>query len=207
MFIPLAVSFLEGSGIPISIVLAVVGLAFAGWLIKGIFAAPAGNERMRQIAGAIEEGAKAYMGRQMRAIGIIAVVLFIVIWLAKDGATAMGFIIGAVCSLAAGFSGMRIAVMANVRTAQGAITSRKKAMQAAFNGGAVTGLLVVGLALVAVGVFYSIMIKAAPDKANASLVGVALGSSLISVFARLGGGIYTKAADVGADLVGKIESN
>jgi K(+)-stimulated pyrophosphate-energized sodium pump len=207
MFIPVAVSFLEGSGIPISIVLAVVGLAFAGWLIKGIFAAPAGNERMRQIAGAIEEGAKAYMNRQMRAIGIIAVVLFIIIWLAKDGATAMGFIIGAVCSLVAGFSGMRIAVMANVRTAQGAITSRRKAMQAAFNGGAVTGLLVVGLALVAVGVFYSIMIKAAPDHANSSLVGVALGASLISVFARLGGGIYTKAADVGADLVGKIESN
>jgi K(+)-stimulated pyrophosphate-energized sodium pump len=207
MFITVASSFLEGSGIPISIVLAVVGLAFAGWLIKGIVAASPGNERMRQIAGAIEEGAKAYMGRQMRAIGIIAVVLFAIIWIAKDGSTAMGFLIGAVCSLAAGFSGMRIAVMANVRTAQGAISSRKKAMQAAFNGGAVTGLLVVGLALIAVGVFYSIMLKVSPAHANSSLVGVALGASLISVFARLGGGIYTKAADVGADLVGKIESN
>jgi K(+)-stimulated pyrophosphate-energized sodium pump len=207
MLTPVATSLLEGSGITISIVLAVVGLAFAGYLIKGIFAASPGNERMRQIAGAIEEGAKAYMHRQILAISGIAVVLFIIIGLAKDWKTAIGFVIGAVCSLVAGFVGMRIAVMANVRTAQGAITSRHKAMQAAFSGGAVTGLLVVGLALVSVGVFYSIMVKVAPDHATSSLVGVALGASLISVFARLGGGIYTKAADVGADLVGKIESN
>ena len=115
--------------------------------------------------------------------------------------------LGAICSLSAGYIGMRVAVVANVRTAQGATLNRKKALQAAFNGGAVTGLLVVGLALLSVGIFWLVMSKVSPDRAIASLVGVALGASLISVFARLGGGIYTKAADVGADLVGKVESN
>ncbi len=207
MFILAASSFLENSGIPLSIACALGGLAFAIYLIRGIVASSPGNERMRQIAAAIEEGAKAYMHRQIIAISIIAVLLVILIALFKDGPTAMGFVIGAVCSLVAGFVGMRIAVLANVRTAQGAVTSRHKALQAAFNGGAVTGLLVVGLALVAVGVFYLIMRNVRPEHATASLVGVALGASLISVFARLGGGIYTKAADVGADLVGKLESN
>ena len=140
---------------------------------------------------------------------MIAVVIFILLWIFQDTATALGFLIGAFCSLAAGFIGMRIAVMANVRTAQAASQSRTAAMRVAFNGGAVTGLLVVGLALLSVGIFYSIGAQtwAGHDKAVTSLVGLALGSSLISVFARLGGGIYTKAADVGADLVGKIESN
>src|SRR3954469_17009949 len=103
MFTPVATTFLEDSGIQISIVLAIVGLAFAGYLIKGIFAASPGNERMRQIAGAIEEGAKAYMSRQIAAISVIAVILFAIIWAAKDGKTAAGFLIGAVCSLVAGF--------------------------------------------------------------------------------------------------------
>ncbi len=188
-------------------VCAAIGLGFAFYLIKSILASPAGNERMKQIAGAIEEGAKAYLGRQVRSITVIAVVITILVAIFKDLPTAIGFVLGAVCSLAAGFIGMRLAVVANVRTAQGATESRKKALQAAFNGGAVTGLLVVGLALLSVGGFWAIMSRISPDKALSSLVGVALGASLISVFARLGGGIYTKAADVGADLVGKVESN
>ncbi len=188
-------------------VCAAVGLGFALYLIKTIMALPAGNERMRQIAGAIEEGAKAYLGRQVRSIAVIAVVIAGLVGWFRDLPTAAGFVLGAVCSLAAGFIGMRLAVVANVRTAQGAVESRKKALQAAFNGGAVTGLLVVGLALLSVGGFWAVMSRVSPDKALSSLVGVALGASLISVFARLGGGIYTKAADVGADLVGKVESN
>jgi len=147
------------------------------------------------------------LGRQIRSVAMIAAVLVVLVAIFKDLPTAVGFVLGAVCSLTAGFIGMRIAVMANVRTAQGATESRKKALQAAFNGGAVTGLLVVGLALLSVGIFWMVMSKVNPEKAISSLVGVALGASLISVFARLGGGIYTKAADVGADLVGKVESN
>ena len=204
---PLVASFLLDSGIPFSLVCAVVGLGAAFYLVKTILDSPAGNDRMKQIAAAIEEGAKAYLGRQVRSISMIAAVLVVILALAKDLWTAGGFLLGALCSLSAGFIGMRIAVMANVRTAQGATESRKKALRAAFNGGAVTGLLVVGLALLSVGIFWLTMSHIKPDKAISSLVGVALGASLISVFARLGGGIYTKAADVGADLVGKVESN
>jgi K(+)-stimulated pyrophosphate-energized sodium pump len=200
-------AFLTDSGLALAMVCAAVGLAYAFYLIKTIMASPAGNERMKQIAGAIEEGAKAYLGRQVRSISVVAVLVAVLVAWFKDMPTAVGFVLGAVCSLAAGFIGMRLAVVANVRTAQGATESRKKALQAAFNGGAVTGLLVVGLALLSVGIFWAVMSKINPDKAISSLVGVALGSSLISVFARLGGGIYTKAADVGADLVGKVESN
>ncbi len=205
--IVIAVSFLEQSGIPLALGCAAVGLGFALFLIKSILNAPAGNERMKEIAGAIQEGAKAYLGRQLRSISVIAVVIAVLVGIFKDGPTAVGFVLGAVCSLAAGFIGMRIAVLANVRTAQGATESRKKALAAAFNGGAVTGLLVVALALLSVGGFWLVMLKVNPDKALSSLVGVALGASLISVFARLGGGIYTKAADVGADLVGKVEQS
>ena len=204
---PVLAAFLTDSGLALSMVCAVVGLAFALFLIKSILSSPAGNEKMRQIAGAIEEGAKAYLGRQVRTIAVIAVAIAALVAFFKDLPTAAGFVLGAVCSLAAGFIGMRLAVVANVRTAQGATVSRKTAMRAAFNGGAVTGLLVVGLALLSVGGFWVVMNKLNPDKALSSLVGVALGASLISVFARLGGGIYTKAADVGADLVGKVESN
>jgi K(+)-stimulated pyrophosphate-energized sodium pump len=203
----LAASFLESSGIPFSIILAVAGLAFAFYLIKSVVASPAGNEKMREIASAIQEGANAYLNRQVASISKIAVVITILLFIFKDNATAIGFVVGAACSLLAGFIGMRVAVLANVRTAAGAMTSRQKALQAAFNGGAVTGLLVVGLALLSVALFYLIVRAAAPGMEISSLVGLALGSSLISVFARLGGGIYTKAADVGADLVGKIESN
>ena len=203
----LAASFFETSGMSLALVCAGVGLAFALYLIKSIISSPAGNDRMKEIAVAIEEGAKAYLGRQVRSIAVIAVIITVLVAIFKDWQTASGFVLGAVCSLAAGFIGMRIAVLANVRTAQGATVSRKKALAAAFNGGAVTGLLVVGLALLSVGMFWLVMSKSSPDKALSSLVGVALGASLISVFARLGGGIYTKAADVGADLVGKVEQS
>ena len=195
-------------GVTLSMVCAIAGLAFAFFLIKAVIRLSPGNERMRQIAGAIEEGAKAYLKRQVRTISVIAVVIFVLLWIFRDKATAMGFVIGAFCSLAAGYIGMRIAVLANTRTTQAATQSRSAAMRVAFNGGAVTGLLVVGLALLSVGIFYKLAQQwMGHELAVKSLVGLALGSSLISVFARLGGGIYTKAADVGADLVGKIESN
>jgi K(+)-stimulated pyrophosphate-energized sodium pump len=203
---PLALSLIN-SGIAISMGCAIAGLVFAFVLILAVIKKSPGNERMKQISSAIQEGAKAYLNRQVVTISSIAVVIFLLLFFFKDHSTAVGFVIGAACSLAAGYIGMRIAVLANVRTTQAATTSRTGAMRAAFNGGAVTGLLVVGLALLSVGIFYSAATKfIGPDLAVRSLIGLALGASLISVFARLGGGIYTKAADVGADLVGKIES-
>src|SRR6476620_6116289 len=195
------------SGVPLSMVCAVIGLAAAFYLIGVVVRSPSGNQRMREISGAIQEGAKAYLNRQVITISSIAVVIFILLFFFKDHPTAIGFVIGAFCSLAAGFIGMRIAVLANVRTAQAASVGRLNALRMAFNGGSVTGLLVVGLALLSVSIFYTVAAKLiGSDAAIRSLVGLALGGSLISVFARLGGGIYTKAADVGADLVGKIES-
>ncbi|MBA2242439.1 MAG: sodium-translocating pyrophosphatase [Chthoniobacterales bacterium] len=204
----LALSILD-TGVALSMLLAAGGLVFAFFLIKAVISRSPGNERMREIAGAVEEGAKAYLRRQVVTISAIAAVIFILLFIFKDAPTALGFVIGAFCSLAAGYIGMRIAVLANVRTAQAASSSRTTALRVAFNGGAVTGLLVVGLALLSVGIFYTLTgrITGNHDLAVRSLIGLALGSSLISVFARLGGGIYTKAADVGADLVGKIESN
>src|SRR5881394_2317417 len=196
------------SGVTLSMVGAVLGLLFAFLLIKAVIWLSAGNDRMRQIAGAIEEGAKAYLKRQVVTISVIAAVIFVLLFIFRDKFTAIGFVIGAFCSLVDGYIGMRIAVLANTRTAQAASQSRSAAMRVAFNGGAVTGLLVVGLALLSVGIFYTLANRwLGHDLAVKSLVGLALGASLISVFARLGGGIYTKAADVGADLVGKIESN
>ncbi len=203
-----AAAFFVNQAMTLSLVGGLVGLIVAIVLIRGIFSAPSGNDKMRAIAGAIEEGAKAYLGRQVRTISVIAVLIAILVFFFKDAATAVGFVIGAVCSMVAGFIGMRIAVMANVRTAQGATVSRHTAMRVAFNGGAVTGLLVVGLALLSVALFYLVILSNAGEKkAVDSLIGLALGASLISVFARLGGGIYTKAADVGADLVGKVEQS
>jgi K(+)-stimulated pyrophosphate-energized sodium pump len=202
-------SFLLNNGIALSIVLAVVGLVFALILIRKIVSADAGNEKMAAIAGAIQEGAKAYLNKQLMSVSVIAVLILVAIWKLRDGLTAAGFVVGAVCSLAAGYIGMMIAVRANVRTAQAASKDSHSALKIAFNGGAVTGLLVVALGLLSVGVFY-LVVKGSTDHAKHaidSLVGLALGSSLISVFARLGGGIYTKAADVGADLVGKNEQN
>src|SRR5437660_7386049 len=197
---------LLNSGVPLSMLCAVIGLAFAFFLIATVIRKSAGNERMRQISAAVQEGAKAYLNRQVVTISAIAVVIFLLLFFFRDHATAIGFVIGAFCSLSAGLICMRIAVIANVRTTQAASQSRTAALRIAFNGGAVTGLLVVGLALLAVAIFYTVAGKMiGHDKAVPSLVGLALGASLISVCARLGGGIYTKAADVGADLVGKIE--
>jgi len=195
------------SGVPLSMLCAVVGVAFAFFLILAVMRHSAGSERMREISAAVQEGAKAYLNRQVKTISVVAVIIFILLFFFKDHPTAIGFVIGAFCSLAAGFIGMRVAVLANVRTAQAASIGRINALRIAFNGGSVTGLLVVGLALLSVSIFYTVAAKMiGSDAAIRSLVGLALGGSLISVFARLGGGIYTKAADVGADLVGKIES-
>jgi K(+)-stimulated pyrophosphate-energized sodium pump len=207
MTLPLAFDILQ-SGVRLSLICAVVGLGCAFLLITVILRASPGNERMRQISGAVQEGAKAYLHRQVVTISMIAVVIFLLLFFFKDHPTAVGFLIGASCSLAAGYIGMRIAVLANARVTQAAASqTRTAALRVAFNGGAVTGLLVVGLALLAVGIFYHFARNiVGSEKAVRSLVGLALGGSLISVFARLGGGIYTKAADVGADLVGKIES-
>jgi K(+)-stimulated pyrophosphate-energized sodium pump len=202
----LALSILD-SGVPLSMLCAVVGLIFAFLLIAVILRSSPGNERMREISAAVQEGAKAYLKRQVVTISVIAVIIFLLLFFFKDHPTAIGFVIGAFCSLAAGYIGMRIAVLANVRAAEAASHTRTAALRMAFNGGAVTGLLVVGLALLAVAIFYTVAGNmVGHDMAIRSLVGLALGGSLISVFARLGGGIYTKAADVGADLVGKIES-
>ena len=206
MTLPVAFDILL-SGVRLSLICAVIGLGCAFLLIAVILRSSAGNERMRQISGAIQEGAKAYLNRQVMTISMIAVVIFLLLFFFKDHPTAFGFLLGAFCSLAAGYIGMRIAVLANARVTQAATQARTRALRVAFNGGAVTGLLVVGLALLAVGTFYHFARNmVGPDMAVRSLIGLALGASLISVFARLGGGIYTKAADVGADLVGKIEA-
>src|SRR2546423_85970 len=201
----LALTLLD-SGVHLSMLCAAMGLIFAFVLIGIVARAPAGNERMREISGAVLEGAKDYLNRQVVTISVIALIIFILLFIFKDHPTSIGFVIGAFCSLSAGFIGMRSAVIANVRTTQAATTSSTRALRMAFNGGAVTGLLVVGLALLSVSIFYTLANKMiGHSMAVRSLVGLALGASLISVFARLGGGIYTKAADVGADLVGKLE--
>src|SRR5215468_7278930 len=158
--------------VPSSMVCAVIGLAAAFVLIGVVVRSPAGNQRMREIAGAVQEGAKAYLNRQVITISVIASIIFILLFIFKDRPTAIGFVIGAFCSLSAGFIGMRIAVVANVRTTQAATESITKALRMAFNGGAVTGLLVVGLALLAVSIFYTAVSHiAGPRMAISSLVG------------------------------------
>ncbi|MFH0960609.1 MAG: sodium-translocating pyrophosphatase [Pseudomonadota bacterium] len=180
-------------------------LITAGWVFKQ----DAGNERMREISGYVAEGAMAYLTRQYKVVAIIAAILFVILWVALGMMPAIGFLVGLIGSGLAGFLGMKVSVNANVRVAAAAGRSLADAMEVAFKGGSVTGIVVTGLALLGVAGFYMVARGHSSDAHHIfiSLVGLGFGSSLMSVFARVGGGIYTKAADVGADLIGKVEAD
>ncbi len=184
----------------VAIAAGAIALIYGALLVRWVLSQPNGNDRMQEIASAIQEGASAYMKRQYQLVAIVAVVVAIILAFALDVSTAVGFLVGATASATAGFVGMSVAVRSNIRTAEAARKGLGPALSVAFRGGSVTGLFVVGLGLLSVSVFYAIVRDTAP------LVGLGFGGSLISVFARIGGGIYTKAADVGTDLVGKVEA-
>ncbi len=197
------------SGLVFALLCGVVALVYGLLSIRWVLSRSEGTDEMRRIARAIQEGASAYMKRQYTTIAVVGVVLFVGLWLVIGIGSAVGFLIGAVLSGAAGFIGMHVAVRANVRTAAAAKSSLEAAMDVAFRGGAVTGLLVVGLGLLGVAGYFAVLWWLTPEGGDVGLsplVGLALGGSLISIFARVGGGIFTKGADVGADLVGKVEA-
>jgi K(+)-stimulated pyrophosphate-energized sodium pump len=201
--------FLTDHGVVIALVCAAAAVLYGALTSRSLLALSPGNERMREISAAVQEGASAYLTRQYLVIGVVGVVLFVLLIPLQNIEVAVGFAIGGLCSAAAGFIGMNVSVRANSRVAESARGGVAPALSAAFRGGAVTGLLVVGLALVGVAAYYGVLtaiFDKTPKESVDALVGLGFGGSLISVFARLGGGIFTKAADVGADLVGKIEA-
>ncbi len=201
-------SFLTEYGVVVALVCAGAAVVYGLIITQRLLAKSPGNERMQEISGAVQEGAQAYLNRQYTIIAAVAIPIAIVLWLLQDYKTAIGFVFGGFLSGAAGFIGMNVSVRSNARVAEAARGGVPPALDVAFKGGSVTGLLVVGLALLGVAGYYGILvITGSTDKeAVDALVGLGFGGSLISVFARLGGGIFTKAADVGADLVGKVEA-
>jgi K(+)-stimulated pyrophosphate-energized sodium pump len=201
-------SFLTDYGVVVALVCAGAAVLYGLVITQRLLKRPAGNDRMQEISGAVQEGATAYLNRQYTIIAAVAVPIAVVLLLLQNWETALGFVIGGVFSGAAGFIGMNLSVRANSRVAEAARGGVPPALDVAFKGGSVTGMLVVGLALLGVAGYYGILVATGSTDKHAvdALVGLGFGGSLISVFARLGGGIFTKAADVGADLVGKVEA-